>query len=260
MRYKLLLVDSSEPFPQFPGSFEIRPCRTTWGSFPDVVIHADEPVLKKHPDYLAAKQGDSAAAERVVLAVSTIGALDQISALIGTARPTLVAVHALETQGMNAIPRVFAQILGQTLDLPAQKNVVQVNRVTHTGADGYSRLALPALFDGEVGVGQYFLVDDFVGQGGTLANLRGFLEHRGGTVVGATVLGGKAYSAKLRLELETLNLLRAKHGQMLENWWHATFGFGFDRLTESEARYLIRVDDAHAVPDRIIAASRNRNR
>jgi hypothetical protein len=247
-------------FPEFPAIPGGRPCRAPWGGFPDVVIHADEPVLKKHPAYAAAKKGDSEAAERLVLAVATIGALDRISALIGSARPTLVAVHALETEGMNAIPRVFARVLAQTLGLPADRDVVQINRVAHTGADGYSRLAFPALFDGGAGPGQYFLVDDFVAQGGTLANLKGFLEQKGGTVVGATALGGKAYSAKLRLEDATLKELRAQHGRDLETWWHAAFGYGFDRLTESEARYLIRADDADAISARIVAARRSGNR
>jgi adenine/guanine phosphoribosyltransferase-like PRPP-binding protein len=43
-------------------------------------------------------------------------------------------------------------------------------------------------------------VDDFVGQGGTLANLIGFIKSLGGHVVGATALTGKPYSAKLAPE------------------------------------------------------------
>ena len=50
---------------------------------------------------------------------------------------------------------------------------------------------------------EYFLVDDFIGQGGTLANLKGYLESRGAAVLGATALTGKAYSAKLKLEDDT---------------------------------------------------------
>ena len=33
--------------------------------------------------------------------------------------------------------------------------------------------------------------------------------------------------------------LREKHGQDFENWWRQTFGFGYDSLTRSEARYLV---------------------
>src|SRR5207249_11182772 len=99
--------------------------------------------------------------------------------------------------------------------------------------------------------------DDFIGQGGTLANLRGFLESHGAMVIGATTLTGKAYSAKLKLTEETLRNLRGKYGRELEEWWLATFGYGFERLTESEARYLIRADDAYTITTRIAAAGRS---
>jgi hypoxanthine-guanine phosphoribosyltransferase len=108
---------------------------------------------------------------------------------------------------------------------------------------------------GDVKELEYFLVDDFVGQGGTLANLRGFVESRGAKVLGATSLTGKGYSAKLSLSKETLRGLKGKHGTELEQWWVAAFGYGFERLTESEARYLTRADDAHSISARIVAAA-----
>ena len=95
-----------------------------------------------------------------------------------------------------------------------------------------------------------------IGQGGTLANLRGFVESRGAKVIGATALTGKGYSAKLSLSEETLRGLKGKHGTELEQWWVAAFGYGFERLTESEARYLTRADDAHSISARIVAATR----
>ncbi len=111
-----------------------------------------------------------------------------------------------------------------------------------------------ALFDGDVEESvEYLLVDDFVGEGGTLANFRGYIKSRGGRVVGATVLRGNAFSAKIALSNETLNALREKHGKQLEDWWQEHFAFGFDCLTESEARYLIRTPDADTVRNRILA-------
>lgn len=100
--------------------------------------------------------------------------------MVGSLRPFLLPVHALETEGMNVIPRVFARALSRMLDLPVASGVIQINRVTHTGATGYHRLAFPAIFEGKVVSGSYLLVDDFIGQGGTLANLRGFVEAHGG--------------------------------------------------------------------------------
>ena len=88
----------------------------------------------------------------------------------------------------NAIPAVLTQLISERLGTPFDTNVVQTNIVGHTGADGYGRLARQAAFDGVVERGrQYVMVDDFIGQGGTLANLRGWVEKKGGTVVGAGV-------------------------------------------------------------------------
>jgi hypoxanthine-guanine phosphoribosyltransferase len=248
-----------EPIPEFSNNILPYLRRTEWGDFPDVVIHSGESVVKKHSLYMAAKTGDANAAQTLALETATIGSLDQISALIGERRPHLLAVHALEIEGANAIPRVFARLLSKMLDLPVAIGIIQINRVSHTGADGYHRLAFPALFGGDVEDQDYFLVDDFIGQGGTLANLKGYVESQGGVVIGATALTGKAYSAKLRLSPETLQALRGKHGNELEQWWNATFGYSFERLTESEARYLTRADDAHAISTRIVAAVRKRD-
>ena len=54
----------------------------------------------------------------------------------GGAGPTLVSAHALEREGVNAIPEVFAERLGQVLGWPLDNGVVQVNVVSHTSADG----------------------------------------------------------------------------------------------------------------------------
>ena len=67
-------------------------------------------------------------------------------------------------------------------------------------------------------------------------------------------LTGKPCSAKLSLEQATLIALRDKHGDKLESWWKETFGYGFEFLTESEARYLERADEAQLIRDRLLAA------
>lgn len=55
--------------------------------------------------------------------------------------------------------------------------------------------------------------------------------------------------------VETLKTLRDKHGD-IEPWWRAEFGYGFDVLTESEARYLSRAEDADTIRARLVAAAR----
>jgi hypothetical protein len=228
--------------------------RTDWGEFPDVHTYADIPIVKTHPQYSSAKAGDAIAADALIDDILALGSVDALKTAIGDSRPHLLAVHAVETAGMNAIPRAFARSLSKELGLPVASGIIQVNRVLHTGAGGYHRLSFPPVFEGEVEPGEYVLVDDFIGQGGTLANLKGHVEAHGGRVTRGVVLCGKAYSAKLRLTPEALEALRQKHGRELEEWWFATFGYGFERLTESEARYLTRSPDAHTIRTRLIAA------
>jgi len=225
------------------------------------VIHAPESGVKNHLDYWAAKRGDADAALRLVQATMSVDAVDALRSLIGSRRPTLVSEHALEREGVNAIPEALADELARMLDLPVDSSVVQTNVVSHTGADGFSRLARQAAFTGEIVAGtDYVMVDDFVGQGGTLANLRGIIEAEGGHVIAATALTGKSHSAALAPTAEQIALLRAKHGKELEIWWNERFGHGFDCLTQSEARYLERTQDADTVRNRIAEAEQTGNR
>jgi len=159
--------------------------------------------------------------------------------------------------GVNAIPEMLANTLSEYLGWRTASGIVQTNIFGHTGADCFSRLARQALFDGNVIPNEhYVMADDFIGQGGTLANLRSHIIMGGGRAVGATVLTGKHYSASLALKTETLEALRLKHGKEIERWWHKRFGFGFDCLTESEARYLFRTPNADRIRNKIVAASK----
>ena len=234
------------------------PPRAPWRDFPDAIILAPESRTRQHPDYAVAKSGDAAAAARLVCALVEAPALAAVRALIervSGGRPTLVSAHAYESEGFNAIPAALARLAHEHLGTPVDTDVVQTNIVGHTGADGYGRLARQAAFDGKVEAGrEYVLVDDFIGQGGTLANLRGRVEKNGGSVVGAVCLTGKSYSAALSPAEEQLHALGTKHGRDFEEWWRDHFGHAFDCLTQSEARYLARAPDADTIRDRLAAA------
>ena len=236
------------------------PPRVAWRNFPDAVLLADETRTKRHPAYSNAKAGDAGAAANLVHALvdeSGISAVRRLLSNVEAVQPLLVSAHAYERDGVNAIPAALAKLLSKRLGVPFYTAVVQTNVVAHTGASGYGRLARQAAFGGEVGTGhEYIMVDDFIGQGGTLANLRGWTEKQGGTVVGAVGLTGKPYSAKLSPSGEQLHELRQRHGPSFEKWWRENFGHAFDCLTLSEARYLARSPDADTIRDRLAAAKR----
>lgn len=238
--------------------FGTLPCRFPWDNFPDVVIAADQSQVKQHPEYEQAKGGNineaTPAAKRLSAAMVTEPFIISVAGLCA-GNPVLVPIHALEGMGFNRIPAAFAELLSERLKLEVETRVIQANVVNHTGATGWERMARPAMFEGEFDAGRNFvLVDDFVGQGGTLANLRGFILQHGGNVVGAVTLTGRGDSAKLSLTTETLEKLRHKHGQDIEIWWAKTFGYDFSCLTESEGRYLLRVEDVDTIRARVSEA------
>ena len=240
------------------------PPRIIWQGFPDAVLLATESDTRQHPEYPGAKAGDAVAAARLVRALvdeTGIAAVRKMIAQISEGGiPTLISAHAYERQGVNAIPIALAKLLGERLRIAFEAAVVQANVVSHTGADGYGRLARQARFKGDVHKGRkYVMVDDFIGQGGTLANLRGWIEHQGGRVVGAVALTGKPYSAKLNPSGEQLYELRQKHGPDFEKWWQKRFGHSFDCLTQSEARYLARSPDVDTIRNRLAAAQQEGN-
>ena len=114
------------------------------------------------------------------LARRSIDAIRNLIDRAGDSQPVLVSAHAYEREGVNAIPAALSKLLSERLGMPFDTNVVQTNVVGHTGADSYSRLARQAAFGGEIERGRkYLMVDDFIEQGGTLANLRGWVEKRG---------------------------------------------------------------------------------
>ena len=238
----------------------MNPNRAAWGEeFPDALILANESAVKQHADYRAAKTGDARAAVRLVRALVSDEAIDALGRALRERHPIVASIHAQERDGINEIPEALAVRIAERLGLQTDASLVQTNVVNHTGADGFSRLARQALFAGDViESAAYLIVDDFIGQGGTMANFRGHIMQNGGHVIGSVALTGKPYSAKLALSDQQLGELRDRHGG-LEDWWRERFGFGFEALTQSEARYLARTADADTIRNRIAEAGQGQD-
>ncbi|HVY05715.1 MAG TPA: hypothetical protein VHB46_07035 [Burkholderiales bacterium] len=114
-----------------------KPVRTEWNAFPDVLIHAQESVVKKHADYRAAKAGEIDAARRLVEDTMNEKSVAAAGGLLAGSNAMIASVHAREAEGINRIPAILAEVLGERLGLQAEESVVQINRSGHTGADGY---------------------------------------------------------------------------------------------------------------------------
>ena len=137
---------------------------------------------------------------RLIQDVLSDDAVEQVRKAIGSERPTIVPVLAVEATGHNKIPAVAATALGQRLGLPVDAGIYQSVKAKRTALDGLGRIFQQPEFDGAVQPGKaYFLVDDTLTQGGTMAALASHIQQNGGRVVGSFALTGKLYSATLRL-------------------------------------------------------------
>lgn len=237
--------------------------RPAWAAdFPDVVVQHPwgskaRTAVRKSPDYAAAKAGDFSAAERVVAQLVKPAVVERLRAVIGDQDAVLVPVAAVEAAGRNRLPTVYAAALAERLDLNTARSIVQVTKAGHTGAGAAERLVRRAEFDGPVERGRaYVIVDDHVTLGGTVADLRAYIESRGGRVVAVSSLSASAGSQRLRLAPERLAELRARFGDV-EPWFKDRFGHGYEGLTHHEAGQLLRYGSADAFRSGL-AAARNR--
>jgi hypothetical protein len=125
----------------------MKPSRISLFDFPDVVLHAEELDVKRHPQYQAAKAGDIAAAGVLVADLTNQESVERLRTMVGKSAVELVPIHALESAGVNEIPAALARLLSGQLNLPVNNSIVQTNSVGHTGASGFHRLANQALFE-----------------------------------------------------------------------------------------------------------------
>lgn len=213
--------------------------RTHWqDNFPNTIIDRKLADATSHWCYQKAKAGDTLSAYILAKELVSENAIVKLTPLLKS-DVVLTPVLAEEWVGLNKIPLATAYVLSEYFNLMVETEILQAEKVSRTSGSGWHRLAFSPSFVGQVQKGQsYFLIDDTQTQGGTFASLKGYIETNGGIVIGCYALTGKQYSAQLKLSKETLLTLR-QHYESLEPFWQQTFGYGFDCLTESEARFIL---------------------
>jgi phosphoribosylpyrophosphate synthetase len=63
----------------------------------------------------------------------------------------------------------------------------------------------------------YLIVDDFIGQGATVANVAGFMHSNSGTAIGVTTVTGSFNRLGRGRDSQAHDELRQKHGKDLED-------------------------------------------
>jgi len=216
--------------------------------------------MKNHPDYFNAKSGDTNAAYKLVNDIIQ-GEKQQIKILkLAADYPDaiLVGVHAQEAYGINKIPETMAQLIHKATGLKIDANIVQSVKVMRTNSNSFYRLANRPKFSGEIQSGsQYILIDDVITCGGTLSELRCFIESNGGIVVQMLTLSASKFSTNINLSEKTKFKLLGKYDIMNLRSILKEFDIygGNERyITESEARILTSARTINAARDRIAQA------
>lgn len=214
-----------------------------------------------HPCYQLAKHGSSsAAALTLVQDLLSDRTIAQIGVLLQNRPVRIVGVHAEEAGGRNKIPLTYAEVLAEILENDTDPGIVQSVLANHSQAPSvYHRFVSPPAFDGYVErEALYFLVDDTCTAGGTLTNLKGYIETHGGVVVGMSVLayGRAGESYDIALAPETQARLNRKH-KALDALLREEFGYGLEALTEGEAGHLQRAPSTATIRSRLAEARRD---
>lgn len=232
-----------------------RPERAPWGDFPPVIRNGDLKELEREPEYQAAKSGDQEAALTIAERLVRPETVEAVRSMVGDKPAKIVPVLAREDAGNNKIPLATAEVLGDRLGLEVEYDIVQAEKVGRTGKGADHRLAMNPPFTGEVERDRsYVLVDDSLSMGGTIASLRGYIENRGGHVLGATVMTAHPGAVNLPVQEKMLAGIEQKHGQAMNDYWKKEFGYGIDQLTQGEAGHLRKAPSVDAIRDRIAAA------
>lgn len=233
-----------------------KPLRSTWKpDFPNIFVSQSRSGMRidQHPDYKAAKAGDVNAGFNLVNDAISESVAESLRKLVRGKNAVLAPVIAREATGNNTLPLSYAEALSDRLGLHIDENISQVNKTFHTGADSIHRIVSRAKFDGAVEKGRnYILVDDHVAMGGTLADLKGYIEANGGNVIAATTLTAAKDNPRLALDPERLSMLKQQHGS-IEKWWNETFGNGYESLTNAEARQLLAIKSPDTLRAKILA-------
>ena len=141
----------------------------------------------------------------------------------------------------------------EILDGESETDIVQLQRVFHTGADPMERLRLRPSFEGTVKQGAPFaLVDDVSNMGGTLAELANYLLLNGGQVLGTILLANAGRSKEFKPANQHIRLLRERFGDEVRH----IFGIHTSALTANEAGYLVGFRTADEIRNRCAKAEK----
>ncbi|MBQ9662206.1 MAG: hypothetical protein IJV40_03525 [Oscillospiraceae bacterium] len=211
-----------------------------WGeNFPPVMYNTNLTGMYRGDRTLheQAKNGDAEAARQLV---TRSVKPEKLRAFANEHRgAVLVPVRSSDTEGKNKIPYAYAAELAK-YGLDIDDSIIQIGKAGHTNSNAVIRIIEHAAFDGDVIEGQdYILVDDVLTFGGTLNDLRKFIESKGGRVVACTTLAIGRNGKHLAIRPELVQTIYDKHGTGIDTVLREE-GVAYDvaSLTDRQGRFI----------------------
>ena len=210
--------------------------------FPNIAIMTTGTKMKSHALYHQAKHGDIEAAAEVVTSIAKTQKLHELANRHPHA--ILCSVHEKSGDDINCLPQAYAAYIAHVTGLPVESDIVKTNKTGHTGSGAFHRFLSRAKFDGKVVRGkEYILCDDYVTQGGTLSELRQYIQKNGGKVVAITTLAAAQGSTVIAPTQDNLHKLEHIFGEEKIKRFlteHNIYGGNWHALTNSEAGLLLK--------------------
>ena len=211
-------------------------------------------ILKTHPDYAAAKAGEVAAAYRFVRDLVKPETIEEARKFGPDA--IYLPVVSEEATGPNRIPRALAELYAHATGAKTARDIQQVTKAYHTGANAMERLLVRPEFEGPVQKGgRYVLVDDVTVMGSTLAELAGHIRDNGGEVAGVVALVNAARDSVLTPKPSQIREIARRFGNVIRK----LFDIEPAALSGPEATYILNFRDADALAARATAARGQRS-
>lgn len=217
--------------------------------FPPVQI-LGKGFMTQHRSYHLAKFGDLQAAKQVVKDLGSIEDFWYLAYMY----PNCWVVPVAKPSGNKIAYALAEKLVSETTGLRLHTRIAQYPTVRRTGKSRWYRLANRPHFFGPVHKGDYILLDDFVTTGGTLAELRWYIESFGGRVLAMGSLSANYPNTLVACQHSTYYKLLDKYGQRALDTFAMYSGMYegcIEGITHAEAAALLNVKDlneaAHAV-------------
>lgn len=212
-------------------------------NFPSVFSSTTHREMKNNPNLeqlrIKAKSGDLDAAYEYTNSIVDTNIIASMKEKFPNA--IVCPVIAEESTGNNMIPVAYAEFMKNS-GFSVTTDIKQSVRAHHTGANSIQRFVNRVRFSGEVEKGkEYILIDDHVDYGGTLRDLKDFIESNGGKVVAFSTLTSITKDTKILPDKESVDKLNEYGGTIDELL--RQFGITDNKagLTDGETKSLLKI-------------------